>query len=152
TVIGDAANVAARLQTAAEPGTILISEETYHLVQGYAQVERRGHLSLKGKGAPVQAYRLLDLSHPPATRVAPAARPFVDRTGRWRCSRISCRRSARGAAGWSASSARPGSASRGSSASSAGASPTRSSGLTDAASLIGRWCRISWCSICYVTS
>ena len=81
TAIGDAANVAARLQTAAEPGTILISEETYRLAQADAQVERRGPLSLKGKRAPVQAYRLLDLSHPLATGAAPAARPFVDRTG-----------------------------------------------------------------------
>jgi class 3 adenylate cyclase/tetratricopeptide (TPR) repeat protein len=81
TAIGDAANVAARLQTAAEPGTILISEETYHLTQAYAQVERRGPLSLKGKRAPVQAYRLLDFSHSLATGAAPAARPFVNRTG-----------------------------------------------------------------------
>src|SRR5260221_3731884 len=81
TAIGDAANVAARLQTAAEPGTILISEETYRLTQAYAQVERRGPLSLKGKRTPVQAYQLLDLSHPLATGAAPVARPFVDRAG-----------------------------------------------------------------------
>jgi class 3 adenylate cyclase/tetratricopeptide (TPR) repeat protein len=81
TAIGDAANVAARLQTAAEPGTILISEETYRLVQAYAYVERCGPLSLKGKRAPVVAYRLLDFSHRLRTGAAPAARPFVDRTG-----------------------------------------------------------------------
>ena len=81
TAIGDAANVAARLKTAAEPGTILISEETYRLAQAYAQVERRGPLSLKGKRMPVEAYRLLDLSHRLATGATPAERPFVDRTG-----------------------------------------------------------------------
>ena len=81
TAIGDAANVAARLQTAAEPGTILISEETYRLVQDYVQVGRREPLTLKGKRAPVQAYRLLGLSDRLATGAAPAARPFVDRTG-----------------------------------------------------------------------
>src|SRR5262249_19624831 len=71
TAIGAAANVAARLQTAAEPGTILISEETYRLVQAYAHVERRGPLSLKGKRAPVLAYRLLDLSQALTIDAAP---------------------------------------------------------------------------------
>jgi class 3 adenylate cyclase len=39
TAIGDTANVAARLQEAAEPGTILLSEATWLLAQGYARVE-----------------------------------------------------------------------------------------------------------------
>ncbi len=81
TAIGDAANVAARLQTAAEPGTILISEETRRLAQGYAQVEPVGLLTLKGKAEPMAAYRLLGVSHRMVSEGAPgAARPFVDRT------------------------------------------------------------------------
>jgi class 3 adenylate cyclase/tetratricopeptide (TPR) repeat protein len=63
TVIGDTANVAARLQQAAEPGTILLSEETWRLAEGYAQVESAGPLILKGKAEPIPAYRLLGVSH-----------------------------------------------------------------------------------------
>src|SRR5215831_9981662 len=63
TVIGDTANVAARLQQAAEPGTILLSEETWRLAEGYAQVEVAGPLILKGKAEPIPAYRLLGVSH-----------------------------------------------------------------------------------------
>src|SRR6516164_9121837 len=39
TAIGDTANLAARLQQVAEPGTILISEATRSLAEGYARVE-----------------------------------------------------------------------------------------------------------------
>jgi class 3 adenylate cyclase/tetratricopeptide (TPR) repeat protein len=63
TAIGDTANVAARLQEAAEPGTILLSETTRQLAQGYARVEPVGPLALKGKDEPVSAYRLLGVSH-----------------------------------------------------------------------------------------
>lgn len=81
TAIGDAANIAARLQTSAEPGTILISEETSRLAQGYAQVEPVGLLTLKGKDEPIAAFRLLGVSHHlVADGASAAARPFVGRT------------------------------------------------------------------------
>jgi class 3 adenylate cyclase len=63
TVIGDTANVAARLQQVAEPGTILLSEVTRALAEGYARVEPIGPLILKGKAEPISAYRLLGVSH-----------------------------------------------------------------------------------------
>jgi class 3 adenylate cyclase/tetratricopeptide (TPR) repeat protein len=63
TVIGDTANVAARLQQAADPGTILLSEATRHLAEGFARVEPVGPLTLKGKAEPILAYRLLGVSH-----------------------------------------------------------------------------------------
>jgi class 3 adenylate cyclase len=63
TVIGDTANVAARLQEAAEPGTILISEATRVLSQGYTRVEPVGPLTFKGKAEPFAGYRLLGVSH-----------------------------------------------------------------------------------------
>src|SRR6266850_5017045 len=62
TIIGDTANLAARLQQAAEPGTILLSEATYRLAQSYVQVEPVGPLILKGKPDPVRAFRLLEVS------------------------------------------------------------------------------------------
>ena len=82
TVIGDTANVAARLQQAAEPGTILLSETTYRAAQGFARVEPVGPLTLKGKTEPILAYRLLGVSHRRAgLREAIPARmaAFVDR-------------------------------------------------------------------------
>ncbi len=63
TAIGDAANVAARLQASAEPGTILISEETCRLAEGYVQRRAAGLLALKGKDELIAAYRLLGVSH-----------------------------------------------------------------------------------------
>lgn len=63
TVIGDTANVAARLQQAAASGTILLSEATRLLGQGYARFEPVGPLTLKGKAEPILAYRLLGVSH-----------------------------------------------------------------------------------------
>jgi len=58
-VTGDAVNVAARLEQAAAPGEILLGETTYRLVHDGVQVEPAPELSLKGKSAPVAAYRLV---------------------------------------------------------------------------------------------
>jgi class 3 adenylate cyclase/tetratricopeptide (TPR) repeat protein len=63
TAIGDTANVAARLQQSADPGTILLSEATGRLAQGYARIEPVEPVNLKGKDAPFSAYRLLGISH-----------------------------------------------------------------------------------------
>jgi class 3 adenylate cyclase len=56
---GDAVNVAARLEQAAQPGEVLLGEPTLALVRDAADVERVEPLALKGKAAPVPAYRLL---------------------------------------------------------------------------------------------
>jgi len=58
-VTGDAVNVAARLEQAAGSGEILLGEATYRLVHDAVQVEPATELSLKGKSAPVAAYRLV---------------------------------------------------------------------------------------------
>ncbi len=82
TAIGDAANIAARLQGAAEPGTIVISEATERLARGYARVEPVGPFTLKGKAEPIAAYRLLGYSDRRTALDAAAAsgvRDFVDR-------------------------------------------------------------------------
>ena len=56
---GDAVNVAARLEQAAAPGEVLLGEDTLRLTRDAVDVEAVEPLSLKGKGAPVSAYRLL---------------------------------------------------------------------------------------------
>ncbi len=60
-VVGDAVNVAARLEQAAPPGGILIGAETYALVRDHVEVEDVERLQLKGKPEPVHAYRLVAL-------------------------------------------------------------------------------------------
>src|SRR5438477_12563102 len=58
---GDAVNVAARLEQAAEPGEVLIGDTTYALVRAAVEVEPVEPLALKGKAQPVPAYRLLSV-------------------------------------------------------------------------------------------
>jgi class 3 adenylate cyclase/tetratricopeptide (TPR) repeat protein len=58
-VTGDAVNVAARLEQAAPSGEVLIGSETRLLVRDAVVVEPVEPLELKGKSAPVEAYRLL---------------------------------------------------------------------------------------------
>jgi len=82
TAIGDTPNVAARLQTLAAPGSILISEATYRLVQGFFDVRSAGELDVKGKSEPVHAYEVLR-RQAAATAMSIAAErgltPFADR-------------------------------------------------------------------------
>jgi class 3 adenylate cyclase len=56
--IGDAVNVAARLQAAAKPGEIVLGAETLQMVRDAVEVDRLEPLSLKGKQSPVAAFRL----------------------------------------------------------------------------------------------
>ena len=49
TVLGDTVNVAARLQTLAGPGEIVLSEATQRLVLGLVDVEPAGEHEVKGK-------------------------------------------------------------------------------------------------------
>jgi class 3 adenylate cyclase len=56
TAIGNAVNLAARLQTNAEPGAILLDAETRSLVDGVIRTEERGAVSIKGFSRPVHVY------------------------------------------------------------------------------------------------
>ena len=55
---GDAVNVAARLEQAAEPGQILLGQETLALVRDAVETEPVEPLQLKGKAEAVSAHRL----------------------------------------------------------------------------------------------
>lgn len=62
TAIGDAVNVAARLETATEPGDILMGATTYDLVRHVVTAEQVRPIDAKGKTEPVAAYRLVSIS------------------------------------------------------------------------------------------
>ncbi len=59
TVMGDTVNLAARLETVARPGSILVSEEVYRRTRALFDFEGPQSVSVKGKAAPVQAYEVI---------------------------------------------------------------------------------------------
>jgi class 3 adenylate cyclase/tetratricopeptide (TPR) repeat protein len=56
-VAGDVVNTASRLQSAAEPGSVLVGEATYLSTRDALAFEDAGEFELKGKGEPVRAWR-----------------------------------------------------------------------------------------------
>ena len=77
-VVGDAVNVAARLEHDAGPGGVLVGPETWRLTRAGATFEPHMRLAVRGRSEPVDAFRLVDLS-PSDPEAAPA--PFVGRDG-----------------------------------------------------------------------
>jgi class 3 adenylate cyclase len=61
-IVGETPNLAARLQTLAEPGTVLICPSTRQLTGGYFNYRDLGQLSLKGFAQPISASQVLGMS------------------------------------------------------------------------------------------
>lgn len=59
TAMGDAVNLAARMEQTAEPGTVQIAENTYQLVAPIFDIVPLDGIALKGKAQPVPSYRVL---------------------------------------------------------------------------------------------
>jgi tetratricopeptide (TPR) repeat protein len=59
TAIGDAVNLAKRLEQSAPVGGVLISQETYLIVHGLFDIQPMEPLSVKGRAEPVQTYLVL---------------------------------------------------------------------------------------------
>jgi class 3 adenylate cyclase/tetratricopeptide (TPR) repeat protein len=80
TAMGDAVNVAARMEQTADPGTVQITEETARLVGAAFDLGPARSVEVKGKAAPVPSHRVLGRSHP-RRGVEPVARsaPLVGR-------------------------------------------------------------------------
>jgi len=57
TALGDAINLAARMEQTAAPGTVQVAEDTYALAAPVFEWEALGEVEIKGKDKPVQAYR-----------------------------------------------------------------------------------------------
>jgi class 3 adenylate cyclase/predicted ATPase len=60
--MGSTPNVASRLQSLAAPNTVVVSDATWHLVQGYFAGYDLGLQTFKGMAAPVPVYRVLGTS------------------------------------------------------------------------------------------
>jgi adenylate cyclase len=69
TIIGGAVNLAARLESAAEPGTILIGHETWSLVNDAVMAKEMPPLTLKGFSQPLHAYEVIGLREQLPTKV-----------------------------------------------------------------------------------
>jgi class 3 adenylate cyclase/tetratricopeptide (TPR) repeat protein len=77
TALGDAINIASRLQAASPPGEVLISHDTYRHVRGVFEVEQQPLIKVKGKVEPLQAY-LVKFIKPRAFRIGTRGVEGVD--------------------------------------------------------------------------
>jgi class 3 adenylate cyclase/tetratricopeptide (TPR) repeat protein len=67
TAMGDAVNLASRMESAAEPGSILITDNTQRLIGPVFETEDLGEIRVKGKVQPVHVFRLLRSGTTPVT-------------------------------------------------------------------------------------
>lgn len=65
TVVGDRVNTAKRFCDMAEPGTVVIGEETWHAIREQVDARPMGTLMLKGKQRAVRAYEVIGLRSRP---------------------------------------------------------------------------------------
>jgi class 3 adenylate cyclase/tetratricopeptide (TPR) repeat protein len=58
-LVGDAVNTAARLESACDPGDVLVGEDTWRVTRSTVSFDDVGEIELKGKDAAVAAYRAI---------------------------------------------------------------------------------------------
>ncbi len=83
TVMGDAVNVAARMEQTADPGTIRIGEATHSVVEQLFDFEDLGEMEVEGKTSPVSAFRAIGRKLEPGKRrgLAGSSASLVGRDG-----------------------------------------------------------------------
>ncbi|MDA3915802.1 MAG: AAA family ATPase [Deltaproteobacteria bacterium] len=59
TAVGDTTNLAARMESLAEPGTILLSFNTYKLVKEFFEIKSKGEVKVKGKEKLQKIFQLI---------------------------------------------------------------------------------------------
>jgi class 3 adenylate cyclase/tetratricopeptide (TPR) repeat protein len=82
TAVGQTANVAARMEQIAAPGSILISAETMRLAEGYVEARPLGPLKVKGLENSVETYELTGARRVRSRLDATAARGLTRFVGR----------------------------------------------------------------------
>jgi class 3 adenylate cyclase/tetratricopeptide (TPR) repeat protein len=78
---GDIVNVGARLEQSAQPGEILLGRDTFRLVRHAVEAEPVPALTVKGKQAAVEAFRLISVAPGVHGRPQRLRTPMVDREG-----------------------------------------------------------------------
>jgi class 3 adenylate cyclase/tetratricopeptide (TPR) repeat protein len=81
-VAGITAHIAARLEQQAEPGTILLAQQTASQVTGIANVESIGKIALRGIAEPLPVFRLLSATDRPSWIVRSGAKALSTFVGR----------------------------------------------------------------------
>src|SRR6266508_4290432 len=99
TAVGETTHLAARMEQAARPGTVLIAPATFDLVEGFIAVKPLGPVPVRGRGDPVEVYEVSGIG-PARTRLQAAARRgltrFVGRDAETEVLRRSLERAAAG--------------------------------------------------------
>ena len=83
-VLGDTPNLAARLQTLAEPNTVIIGPGAQRLIEGLFRLESLGKRQLKGISTPVSAFQVVGASDARSRFEATEKKGFSKFTGRER--------------------------------------------------------------------
>ena len=84
TVVGQTANLAARMEQMAKPGSVLTTADTLQLAEGYVAMKPLGPMSVKGLADPVQIYEVTGAGAA-RTRLQVAAGRGLDALRRPRC-------------------------------------------------------------------
>jgi class 3 adenylate cyclase/tetratricopeptide (TPR) repeat protein len=79
TAMGDVVNVASRLQTRAEPGQVVVGQDTWTLTRQVVQYESLGSVQAKGRDEPVDAWVAVTALAPPGRRPRRTPTPLVGR-------------------------------------------------------------------------
>ena len=80
--LGEVPNIASRIQGLAAPNTLVISDATYRLVQGYFDCEALGAQTLRGVAEPLHVYRVLRKVVPQAAWMSLSTRGLTPLVGR----------------------------------------------------------------------
>ncbi len=62
TAVGDTTNLAARMESAAPPGSVLVTKTTHRLVQDFFEFKSLGKIPVKGKKEPQETFELIKTS------------------------------------------------------------------------------------------
>jgi class 3 adenylate cyclase/tetratricopeptide (TPR) repeat protein len=82
TAVGDTSNLASRMESMAEPGSILISDNTHKLVGYFFEFEPLGKIQIKGKDQSQKAHKLIRASEVETRIEASLARGLTELVGR----------------------------------------------------------------------
>jgi class 3 adenylate cyclase len=82
TAVGDTTNLAARMESIAKPGSVLISEPTHKLVRDFFEFKSMGKVEVKGKEELQEAYELMKAGEVETRIEAAAAKGLTRFVGR----------------------------------------------------------------------